>query len=75
MEKFWDNKKIRLLLAADTDTAEQFVQQFGPVIYTWFYYQVGADAKIATDLTCQAFAQGVKNLSNFDPTQETLFQW
>ncbi|MHC5092320.1 MAG: hypothetical protein ACYSO2_00250 [Planctomycetota bacterium] len=75
MEKFWDNKKIRLLLAADTDTAEQFVQQFGPVIYTWIYYQVGADAKIATDLTGQAFAQGVKNLSNFDPTQETLFQW
>jgi len=75
MEKFWDNKKIRLLLKADTDTAEQFLQQFGPVIYTRIYYQVGADAKIATDLTGRAFAQGVKNLSSFNPAQETLFQW
>jgi RNA polymerase sigma factor (sigma-70 family) len=75
MEKFWDNKKIRLLLIADTDTAEQFLHQFGPVIYTRIYYLVGADAKIATDLTGRAVAQGIKNLSTFDPTQETLFQW
>ena len=75
MEKLWNHKQIRLLLAADTDTAEQFLEQFGPVIYTWIYYQVGADAKIATDLTGRAFAQSVKNLSNFEPTRETLFQW
>jgi DNA-directed RNA polymerase specialized sigma24 family protein len=75
MEKLWNHKQIRLLLAADMETAEQFLEQFGPVIYTWMYYQVGADAKVATDLTGRALAQGVKNLSNFDPTRETLFQW
>ena len=75
MEKFWNNKRIRLLLTADTDTAEQFLEQFVPVIYTWMYYQVGADTKIATDLTGQAFAQAAKNLSGFDPARQTLFQW
>lgn len=75
MEKFWNNNRIRLLLTADTDTAEQFLEQFGPVIYTWIYYQVGADDKIATDLTCQTFSQAISNLSSFDPDQETLFRW
>ncbi|MCD6174802.1 MAG: hypothetical protein J7K65_03420 [Planctomycetes bacterium] len=75
MEKLWDNKRIRFLLAADTDTVELFLEQFGPVIYTWMYYQVGADAKIAMDLTGQTFTQTVKNLSGFDPTEETLLQW
>ena len=32
MEKLWNNTKIRLLLAADTDTAEQFLEQFGAIL-------------------------------------------
>ena len=75
MEKFWNNKKIRLLLAADADTVEEFLSQFRPAIYTWMYYQVGADAEIALDLTGQTFSQAVKNLTKFDPSRETLFQW
>jgi len=75
MEKTWNSKQIRLLLAADPDTAELFLEQFAPVIYTWMYYQVGADAEIALDLTCRTFSQAVKNLSTFDPTQDTLFGW
>ena len=75
MEKLWDNKRIRLLLTADADTVELFLEQFGPVIYTWMYYQVGADAKIATDLPSRTLSQAVKDLSAFDPARETLFQW
>ena len=75
MEKFWDHKQLRLLLMADSGAVEGFLEQFRPVIYTWMYYQVGADAKIATDLTRQTFAQAIKNLSEFDPAQETLFGW
>jgi len=75
MEKFWDHKQLRLLLMADSDAVERFLEQFGPVIYTWSYYQVGADAQIALDLTSRTFAQAAKNLSEFNPTGETLFQW
>ena len=75
MEKFWDNKRIRLLLKADTDTVEEFISQFVPVIYTWLYYQVGADVKITAELTAHTFTQAVKNISSFDPANQTLFQW
>jgi len=75
MEKTWNNKKIRLLQTADADTIEQFLADYCPVIYTWMYYQVGADAKIALDLTGRALSQAVKNLSGFAPDRQTLFLW
>jgi len=75
MEIIWNHKRIRLLLAADTDTAEQFLEQFGPVIYTWMYYQVGADAEIALELTSRTFSQAIRNLSTFDPAHDTIFRW
>lgn len=75
MEKLWNNTRIRLLLAADTDTAEQFLEQFAPAIYTWSYYQVGADAEVALALTGRTFSQAIRNLSTFDPARQTLFGW
>ncbi|MHC5162370.1 MAG: hypothetical protein ACYSO4_04540 [Planctomycetota bacterium] len=75
MEKTWNHKQIRLLLGGDGDAVEQFLAQFVPVIYTWSYYQVGADADIALDLTGDIFSQAIQKLPSFDPAQETLFEW
>ena len=75
METFWDNKRIRLLLTADTETTEEFISQFVPIIYTWIYFQLDADHQIAAQLTGQIFSQAIKEILNFDPARQTLYQW
>lgn len=75
MKKVWTHKRIRHLLTADPDVTEQFVTDFGPVIYTWMYYQVGADAQIALNLTKQALSRVAQELWTFDSSKQTFFQW
>lgn len=75
MKDFWNKKRIELLLSADPATLAALWEQFGPVLYTWMYYQVGADQQIATDLTGKTFEQAIRNLSQFNFDQKSLYQW
>ena len=74
MEKGWDKKQIDTLLSGDEKTQEAFIHEFAPGIYTWIYYQVGADEQIAVELTGETFGKAVRNLRQFNPAEETLFQ-
>jgi DNA-directed RNA polymerase specialized sigma24 family protein len=75
VENDWNRKRIETLLSGDEETQEAFIHDFGPVIYTWMYYQVGADEQIAMELTSQIFGQAIRNISDFNPAEETLFAW
>ncbi|MCE5186985.1 MAG: hypothetical protein LLF76_12755 [Planctomycetaceae bacterium] len=75
MESHWNKKRVGLLLAGQQDAVEELLNQYKPVIYTWMYYQVGADARIAADLTARTFIQALERLSEFNPNEHTLFQW
>jgi DNA-directed RNA polymerase specialized sigma24 family protein len=73
MEKDWNKKRIEALLSGDEDAWETFIHDFGPVIYTWMYYQVGADEQMATELTGRTFGQAIRNISDFNPAEQTFF--
>lgn len=75
MEHCWTKKRIALLLQGDHDSLELFLSQYEPVLFTWLYYQVGADANIAADLTARTFVGALHNLKEFDPRDTTMFQW
>ncbi|MEN8127828.1 MAG: hypothetical protein ABFR90_08500 [Planctomycetota bacterium] len=74
MEKDWNRKQIEALLSGDEETQEAFIHEFAPVVYTWMYYQAGADEQVATELTSQALGQAVRDIPDFNPAEQTLFQ-
>lgn len=75
MKKEWNRKQIEALFGADEAAREAFIHDFGPVIYTWMYYQVGTDEQIATELTGRTFGQAIRNISEYNPVEQTLSQW
>ena len=75
MEKEWNKKRIETLLTGDEESREALIHDFGPVIYTWMYFQVGADEQTAAELTGRTFGQAVRNISDFNPDEQTLFEW
>lgn len=75
MEKEWNKNQIDVLLGGDEEAREAFIRDFGPVIYTWMYYQVGADEQTATELTGRTFGQALRNISDFKPAEQILFGW
>lgn len=75
MERYWNKKRIGLLVRGDTGSLESFYDQYKPVLFTWIYYQVGADAEIASDLTARTFDRTFPLLNQFDPQSMTMLQW
>jgi DNA-directed RNA polymerase specialized sigma24 family protein len=75
MELIWTRKKLVRLMQAEPEVVEDYINSFSDVVYTWMYYQVGADPEIATDLTCLTLCQGLENIPQFDPNRESLLQW
>lgn len=76
MEQYWNKKRIALLLYGDTDSLELFLSQYEPVLFTWMYYQVGADSGIAADLTARTLVLVLQQLKSFNPAgPSTMFQW
>jgi DNA-directed RNA polymerase specialized sigma24 family protein len=75
MEQYWNKKRIALLTFGDKASLDTFLNQFEPVLFTWMYYQVGADASIATDLTARTLSQAIGTIDQFNPNDMTLYQW
>jgi DNA-directed RNA polymerase specialized sigma24 family protein len=75
MEKYLNKKRVALLIYGDNSGLETFLNQFKSVLFTWMFYQVGADAAIAADLTARTFAQAIGNIDQFNPNDMTLFLW
>lgn len=73
MENNWNKKRIEALLNGDEKTREELICDFGPVIYTWIYYQIGADEQLTTEWTVRTFDQAIRNISNFNAAEQTLF--
>lgn len=71
----WDKKRIIRLKQADEDVIEQWLDEFVSVIYTWMYYQAGADAEIAAELTADTFKRAVRELEHFNPDSESMAAW
>lgn len=75
MGRKWNKKRVIRLQQADAVVAEQWLDEFIHVIYTWLYYQVGADADIAAKLTAGTFERAIRKLAQFNPDSETMLQW
>lgn len=75
MEYTWDKKKTVKLLEADFQILEDFRTQYIPSIYTWIYYQVGADANMAAELTEKTLVTAIKNIGQFQPRQQSFYYW
>ncbi|MCI0499951.1 MAG: hypothetical protein L0Y36_09780 [Planctomycetales bacterium] len=75
METYWNKKRIGQLFCADSQTLEELLLRFGPAVYTWLYYHVGADPQTAAELTGLAFRQALLNMPHFEYRHQTLFQW
>ncbi len=75
MEQQWTKKRVMRLSQADEAVIEQWLDEYIHVIYTWQYYQVGADADISADLTSRTFKRAVESLQTFDPDTETMLEW
>jgi len=75
MERYWNKKQISLLLRGERGSLDTFFNEYRPVLYTWLYYQVGADAQIAADLTGRTFERAMQQLGLFDPHATTMLQW
>ena len=75
MENQWTKKQVMRLSQADEAAIEQWLDDYIHVIYTWVYYQVGADAGIAAELTWRTFKRAVESLATFNPETETMLEW
>jgi DNA-directed RNA polymerase specialized sigma24 family protein len=75
MGRDWNKKSIIQLNNADEPVVEAWLEEFIHVIYTWLYYQVGADASIAADLTARTFKRAVQQLETYSPDAESMMQW
>ena len=75
MEHNWNKKRIAQLNNADPKAIEQWLDQYVDIIYTWLYFQVGADADIAADLTGRTFTGALRALDQFNPDQQKMLQW
>ncbi|HOK95501.1 MAG TPA: hypothetical protein PK052_10750 [Anaerohalosphaeraceae bacterium] len=75
MEAYWNKKRIFQLHQADPSAIERFFEHFGPWIYTWLYYQTGADPQIALELTDLTFRRIILNITSFDTAKQSLSQW
>jgi DNA-directed RNA polymerase specialized sigma24 family protein len=75
MEQYWNKKRIGPLLRGDSGSLDLFYSQYKPVLFTWMYYQVGADAEIAADLTARTFDRAIEQINLFDPHGMTMLQW
>lgn len=75
MEQIWDKKRVIQLNNGDEPIVEQWLDAFVDILHTWLYYQVGADASIASDLTAETFERAIRELEQFEPDSVTMQQW
>ena len=75
MEDNWNKKRIAQLNSADPKAVDEWLNQYIDIIYTWLYFQVGADADIAADLTGRTFIRALQALNQFNPDQQKMLQW
>jgi DNA-directed RNA polymerase specialized sigma24 family protein len=75
MGRDWTRKHIIELNNADEAAVEAWLDEYIHTIYTWLYYQVGADASITVDLTGRTFKRAIHTLATYRPESETMLQW
>lgn len=75
METDWNKKRILQLIQPDPSAIEKFFEHFCPWIYTWLYYQAGADPQIAGELTEWTFRRAILNIASFDAAKQSLSYW
>ncbi len=75
MEGYWTKKRIALLTAAEPQAIQTWLEQYVNVIYTWLYFQVASDSDTTVDLTIRTFTRALEQIEQFQPAQQTMFQW
>ncbi len=75
MERYWTKKRIGQLLAADAEALDRWLDDFAPAIYTGLYFQTGANAELAAELTGKTFCAAIGNLPSFNPASEAMYHW
>ena len=75
MERYWTKKRVGQLLAADAEALDKWLDDFAGAIYTGLYYQTGANAELAAELTGKAFCAAIGNLPAFNPAAEAMYHW